>query len=198
VAEVLKLRLNVNFYYNVITVRSFILMILTALSFSTFSQERDFNTPEKALKTLFPDAQIEIRNVVLTKEQKEKIERIGKVPLNTRLISVYVVKKGGKEIAYGYVDIHRVRTHTESVLFVISPAGKIELVEILSFNEPLEYMADENWLALFRGKSLDKNILRLKRDIPNMTGATLTARAVTKAARRALAVWKVLFGGDRK
>ncbi len=175
--------------------RSLALLFLTALSLITFSQEREFNTPEKALRSLFPDAVIEVKNVVLTKEQKEKIERLGKVPLESRLISIYLVKKGGKVIAYGYVDVHRVRTHTESVLFVINPKGEMELVEVLSFNEPLEYMADENWLALFRGKSLGKDMVRLRRDIPNMTGATITARALTKAARRALAVWKVLFEG---
>ncbi len=175
--------------------RSLALLFLTALSLITFSQEREFNTPEKALSTLFPNAVIEVKNVVLTKEQKEKIERLGKVPLESRLISIYLVKRGGRVIAYGYVDVHRVRTHTESVLFVINPKGEMELVEVLSFNEPLEYMADENWLALFKGKSLGKDMVRLRRDIPNMTGATITARALTKAARRALAVWKVLFEG---
>ncbi len=175
--------------------RSLALLFLTALSLITFSQEREFNTPEKALRTLFPNAVIEVKNVVLTKEQKEKIERLGKVPLESRLISIYLVKRGGRVIAYGYVDVHRVRTHTESVLFVINPKGEMELVEVLSFNEPLEYMADENWLALFKGKSLGKDMVRLRRDIPNMTGATITARALTKAARRALAVWKVLFEG---
>ena len=178
--------------------RKFIVLLLTALGLFSFSQERDFNTPERALKALFPGAEVEVRNIVITKDQRDRIEKIAKVPLETRLISVYLVKKEGKVIAYGYVDVHRVRTHNESVLFVINPKGEIELVEVLSFNEPLEYMADENWLNLFKGKSLDRNALRLRRDIPNMTGATLTARAITKAARRALAVWKVLFEGKER
>ena len=174
--------------------RCFFLSLLLALALVTFSQERDFNTPEGSLKALYPGAKIEVKNIALTREQKEKVEKIGRVPLDSRLISIYLVKRGSKVVAYGYVDVHRVRTHNESVLFVISPQGRIEAVEILSFNEPLEYMADENWLLLFKGKSLDKDKLRLNRDIPNMTGATLTARAITKAVRRALAVWKVLFG----
>ncbi|WP_457601303.1 FMN-binding protein [Hydrogenivirga sp.] len=175
--------------------RTLVLALTVALTLVGFSLERDFNTPERALKTLFPDATVEVKNVVITREQKERIEKIGRVPLESRLISIYLVKREGKVMAYGYVDVHRVRTHTESVLFVINPKGEIELVEVMSFNEPLEYMADENWLALFKGKSLGKDSVRLKRDIPNMTGATLTARAITRAARRALAIWKVLFEG---
>ncbi len=178
--------------------RVLLFTLVLALSFVSFSLERDFNTPENALKALYPGAEIQIKNIVLKKEQKERAERIAGVPIGSRLVSIYMVKKKGKVVAYGYVDVHRVRTHNESVLFVINPKGEIELVEVLSFNEPLEYMADEDWLALFKGRLLGKDKLRLGRDIPNMTGATLTARAITKAARRALALWKVLFGEGSK
>ncbi len=177
--------------------RRFALLILLALSITTFSLERDFNTPEKAMQAFFPGSEVVVKNIAISKEKKKEIEKIGRVPLDTRLISFYIAKKDGKVLGYGYVDTHRVRTHTESVLIVISPEGKVVGIEVLSFNEPLEYMADENWLALFKGKSLDKDMIRLKRDIPNMTGATLTARAITKATRRALAIWQVLFGSAK-
>ncbi len=173
--------------------RTIALIIVFALSLFSFSLERDFNTPEGALQSLYPGASVEVKNYILSREQQEKAKKIAKVPVDSRLVSFYLVKKEGKTVAYGYVDIHKVRTHPETVLFVINPQGKIEVIEILSFNEPLEYMADENWLALFKGKSLDNSPLRVNRDIPNMTGATLTARAITKASRRALALWKVLF-----
>ncbi|HIQ31132.1 MAG TPA: FMN-binding protein [Aquifex aeolicus] len=175
--------------------RSLILPLLLSLVLLSHSQEREFGTPERVLSTLYPSASVEVRNIILTKEQKEKVEKLAKVRMESRLVSFYFVKEGDRVVAYGYVDTHRVRTHTESVLFVISPQGSIELVEVLAFNEPLEYMAEENWLALFKGKTLPRDTLRLRRDIPNITGATLTARAITKAARRAVALWKVLFGG---
>ncbi len=174
-------------------VRLVFCLFLSALLFS-FSQERNFNTPEGVLKTLFPGAEVEVKNIVITEEQKRRIEKLARSPLDTRLISIYLVKVKGRVVAYGYVDTHRVRTHNESVLFVINPEGRMELVEVLSFNEPLEYMADKNWLALFKGM-LHPEDARLGRKVPNMTGATLTARAITRAATRALAIWKVLFGG---
>jgi Na+-translocating ferredoxin:NAD+ oxidoreductase RnfG subunit len=175
--------------------RCFLLFLLCALCFTTFSLERDFSTPEKAMLGFFPGTEVEVRNIIITRDQKEKIEKIARTPLRTRLISIYIAKKGNRVVGYGYVDVHRVRTHNESVLIAISPEGEVVGIEVLSFNEPLEYMADENWLALFKGKSLDKDQIRLGRDIPNMTGATLTARVITKATRRALAIWKVLYGG---
>jgi Na+-translocating ferredoxin:NAD+ oxidoreductase RnfG subunit len=165
------------------------LMLMTA-----FGGAKEFSAPEEVLAKLFPGSKVEIRNLILTEEQKLEVERRGRVKLDSRLVSFYLVKKDGKTIAYGYVDTHRVRTRSESVLFVINPSGEIELVEVLAFNEPLEYMADERWLSLFRGKALHRDQIRLKRDIPNITGSTLTARVITKAARKALALWSVLFG----
>ena len=176
--------------------RTLVFSLAMFLCAITFSYERDFSTPESSLKAMFPEAEVVVRNVVISKAKKEKIEKIAKSRLDTRLISVYIVQQGGNVIAYGYVDVHRVRTHNESVLFVIDTEGKLKAIEILSFNEPLEYMADDGWLSLFIDKSLDRDQLRLGRDIPNMTGATLTARAIVKASRRALAIWKVLFGGE--
>jgi len=149
-------------------VRLQISFLLLLILLSAFAGAREFSTPE-----------------------------LGRVRLDSRFVSFYLVRKGGKVIAYGYVDTHRVRTRSESVLFVINPSGELELVEVLAFNEPLEYMADESWLALFRGKVLGRDQIRLKRDIPNITGSTLTARVITRAARRALALWKVLFGAER-
>lgn len=168
-------------------------MLLTAM---IFAGERVLGTPEDVLKKLFPEAKVEVRNLILSVDQKRKIEDLAKVSLSSRLVSIYLVRKDNRVIAYGYVDTHRVRTRTESVLFVIGPEGRIELVEVLSFNEPPEYMADENWLALFRGRSLGKGSSSIRRNIPNMTGATLTARAIKKASLRAMAIWKVLFGGE--
>jgi len=107
-----------------------------------------------------------------------------------------IVKKDGKVLAYGYVDIHRVRTKPEAVLYIISPEGKIELVEVLAFHEPLEYIPPRNWLKLFEGKDINSP-LRVKKDIPNVTGATLTARAITKNAKKVLALWNVIFGGKK-
>ncbi|MEZ0360800.1 MAG: FMN-binding protein [Hydrogenobacter sp.] len=175
----------------------FMSMIFCFICFATDGTARDFKTPEQALKDAFPGAKIEVKNLILSKDQLEKIERLSGMKLGTRLISWYIAKKGNNVIGYAYIDSHTVRTHPEVVLYTITPDGKIDLIEVLSFNEPLEYMPDENWLRLFRGKELTPESLRLRKDIPNMTGATLTSRAITDNTRKVLAMWKVIFGGER-
>ncbi|MCS7084000.1 MAG: FMN-binding protein, partial [Aquificaceae bacterium] len=104
-----------------------------------------------------------------------------------------LVKKGGQIVAYAFVDIHRVRTQPEVILYCIRPDGKIDVIEVLAFYEPPEYSPEDKWLALFVGKQLEKDNLRLRKDIPNISGSTLTARAITDNARKVLALWQVLF-----
>ncbi len=171
-----------------------LLLILITLS---LAGSREFKKPEQALAQIYPGSQIEVKNIALTKEQIEQVEKLSGVKLRDRLVSWYIVKKAGQIVAYGYVDVHTVRTHSEVVLYTIKPNGSIDVIEVLAFNEPLEYMPEEEWLRLFAGKSLSKDSIRLKRDIPNITGATLTARAITDNTRKVLALWQVLFGGSK-
>ena len=175
----------------------FLSFFVFLFSFGTDISARDFNRPEKALSEIYPNSQVEVKNIILTPEQQSAIEKLSGVKLNTRLVSWYIVKRGGTLIAYAYVDTHIVRTHPEVVLYTITPEGKIDVIEVLAFNEPLEYMPEERWLKLFAGKQLNKDPIRLKRDIPNMTGAALTARAIADNTRKVLAMWQVLFGGQR-
>jgi len=62
--------------------------------------------------------------------------------------------------------------------------------EILAFFEPQDYQAGSNWIELFEDRTLDHG-LRVGKDIPNITGATITANSLSHAIRRVLAVFKV-------
>lgn len=149
--------------------------------------------PEKVLSEIYPNSKIEIKNIAISDSQVEKVKELSGIKIENRLVTFYLVKVNSKIKAYAYVDIHIVRTHPEVVLYVLNERGEIELIQILSFKEPPEYMADDNWLRYLKGKTIGKDLLRLRRDVPNMTGATLTAKAITDNARKIIALWKVIF-----
>jgi len=86
---------------------------------------------------------------------------------------------------------HVVRTETETLMILVGAAGAIARIEVLSFTEPEEYLPREHWYGQFPGKRLDDE-LAVKRGIRPVSGATLTARATTQAARRILALHQVL------
>lgn len=170
------------------------IFLILFLSFSSLALV--LKLPESAVKDAFPEAtNIEIKNIVLTEEQIKKAESIYKKRIDDRLVSFYVGKKGEEILGYAVIDTHIVRTKPETFMVVIGPNGEVRSIEIIAFYEPMEYMPTEKWLNLFNGINLNSG-LRVKRDIPNITGATLSAIAITEGVRKILAIHKVLFGNS--
>ena len=76
-------------------------------------------------------------------------------------------------------------------MVLVDPAGAVARVEVLSFQEPEDYLPLPQWYAQFPGRPLDAE-LSLKRGIRPVAGATLTTNATTDAVRRVLALHRVL------
>ncbi len=175
----------------ILETKNFLLTIfLSIIAFNLFSFET--RKPEKTLSEVFPDAKIEVKNIILSEEKKARAEKLSGLKIETRLVSIYIARKDNNVVGYAIIDTHTVRTMPETVLYVITPEGKIDIIEVLAFREPLEYLPDERWLDIFKGKSLEKDKIRVRRDIPNVTGATLTSRAIADNARKVLAIWEVV------
>lgn len=166
-----------------------LLMFLFSVSYS-FEPKR----PEKALQEIYPGGKVEVKTIPVTKDDIKSLEKQYGLKVDPGLADFYIVKKDGKVIAYGYVDVHIVRTKPEMVLYTITPDGKIDVVQVLAFQEPLDYLPDESWFKQFHGR--DENSVRFKKDISNVSGATLTARAAAENARKALLLWRYFFGNQ--
>ena len=149
-------------------------------------------TPEEALKLAFPGAAVERKTAYLTEAQQKAAQKLsGDEDLPSALVAYWVGTKDGRVVGTAYFDTHTVRTMPETIMVVVDPAGAIARIEVLSFSEPEEYMPKPHWYEQFQGKPLDDE-LSMKRGIRAVTGATLTARATTDAARRVLALHRVL------
>jgi hypothetical protein len=150
-------------------------------------------TSQEALALAFPGARLVRKEHILSESQADRIRVIGQVDLTSRWIVAYEAWRDGHLVGVGLFDTHRVRTLNETLLVAISPEGRILRVEAVVFREPAEYMAKEAWVKQFEGKGLDPQ-LSLKGSIHPLAGATLTAHAMTDAARRCLALYRVLYG----
>lgn len=151
-------------------------------------------TQDEALKLAFPDATaIERRTAYLGEQELAEAQALAGRGVEVRqgVVSYYVARRGTRPLGVAYFDVHRVRTLPEVVMIVVTPRATVARIEILKFSEPPEYRAPEGWLDLFHGKPLT-GAVSTKRGIPNITGATLTADAVTDAVRRVLALHRVI------
>ncbi len=156
-----------------------------------------FLTQEEALKLAFPGASVERRTAFLTEAESKDVAALSGGPAPSALAVAYVATKDGRLAGTAYFDTHVVRTLPETLMVVVTPAGTIGRVEVLSFSEPEDYLPREHWYAQFPGRALDEE-LSLKRGIRPVSGATLTARATAEAARRVLALHRVLSRRGQK
>jgi hypothetical protein len=73
----------------------------------------------------------------------------------------------------------------------LMPDGRVKAIDVLSFDEPEDYLPGERWFRQFEGRALDDE-LSLKGSIRGVTGATLSSRSITAAVRRILAIHRLL------
>ena len=145
----------------------------------------------EALQLIFPEADsIEPEAIFLTSAQAARVEELARSPLESPLLTVHVGRKGDETLGYAFLDIHVVRTQPEALFVVLTPEGAVDSVLIVAFHEPQEYMPSDRWQAQFPGRTLTPD-LQVRRAIAPISGATLSAHAMTDAVRRALAVYQV-------
>lgn len=153
-------------------------------------------TPQEALALAFPGAQLTRREHVLTEAQAGRVQALARTELPSRWIVAYEARKEGRFLGVGFFDTHRVRTLNETLMVAVSDQGRILRVEAVVFHEPQDYLAKPAWVGQFQGRALDDR-LTLKGEIRPLSGATLTANAMTDAARRCLALDQVLYRGAK-
>jgi uncharacterized protein with FMN-binding domain len=145
-------------------------------------------TQEEALDRAFPSPQTRQRHTLyLDVGEAKRVEALAGSAPQRAVVPYYVGMLEGRITGYAYFDTHIVRTLQETVVVRLSPGGRIEAIEVISFDEPEDYLPRERWLHQFDGHRLDDG-LSLKGEIRALTGATLSSRAVTAAVRRILAI----------
>ena len=151
-------------------------------------------TPEEALKLAFPGCEIQRETAYLTEAEVASAGELAGTAIASAVVHPYRARRtqGASEpCGTAYFDTHRVRTLAETVMVAIDPAGGVLRIEVLAFDEPPDYLPRREWYAQFGGHRLAPET-ELGRGIRPVTGATLTARVTTDAARRALAVHALL------
>jgi hypothetical protein len=148
-------------------------------------------TVEEALALAFPDAEIARRTVFLTPQQLARAEALAGQKPSSAIVHPYVATKDRAVVGTAYFDSHVVRTLAETVMVTVDAEGRLGRIEVLSFDEPPDYLPRVEWYRQFDGKPLDRE-LELRRSIRPVAGATLTARATTDAARRVLALHQAI------
>jgi len=176
------------------------LFILAAFLFSIVktSFPQVLQTKQAIFETVFSaDTEIERNTIFLTEAQVQQIEKLAKSKVESKMVNYYIGKSNSELQGYVFFDTHIIRTMPETFVVVINPDGDIDLVEILAFYEPKDYLPPKKWLKLFNGKSLSDD-MRIKREIPNISGATISTNTITSGIRRILATFQVAVRHEKE
>ena len=169
--------------------------IYTLLLFALPLSAKILISPIDAMKSTYGyNSTITKKNILLSKSQAKLIEKNSKQKLSSKIFRIFKATKDNKLIGYGVLINKKVRSKNTVVLYFISEDSILKSIEIIAFNEPLEYLPSKNWNSQFKDISTN-TMLKSSKDIPTITGATLSARAITNGSRIAFAIYNEMLEG---
>lgn len=145
-------------------------------------------TRDQALAAAFPGARIERRSVVLDERQAAAVQRRAQARLASRVHGAYVATRNDTLLGVAFFDTRTVRTMPGVFMTVVAPDTTVARVDVLAFHEPHDYLPPGRWLAQLDGRS-EAGGLRPRRDLRNISGASLTAQSVAETVRLSLAIY---------
>ncbi|MFI5362251.1 MAG: FMN-binding protein [Elusimicrobiota bacterium] len=153
------------------------------------ARAKSFQTQQQAIAAAFESLPVERKTLFLTKEQAGRIETLSRTKVSSRVVAYYV-SRGPKGVAgVAFFDRQIVRDLPVTFMVAVKPTGEVDRVEILSFDEPLDYLPPLRWLQLYKTRRLSDD-LAIGRGIPHITGASLSSQAMNDGVRRALATFE--------
>lgn len=169
--------------------RLFILICSVWLGYVQPSWGIVFKTLPQALSDVRSfSLQAEKKTLFLDQHQVQIIEAEIHDKLNSQMIGrIYLRDAKNKNVATAYIDTHKIRKETQTIMIVMGVNGMVEKIEVLSFNEPPGYEASDTWLNQFHDLEQAKAMSKYASVLPE-SGSTLTSDAIVKAVQKIVAI----------
>jgi len=168
-----------------------ILIILAMISSLSLAQIL-ISPLDAMLETYSQSAMIKKKNTILTKDKAKLVQKKAKVKLKSKIFKYFIAKIDRKVVGYGILVSRKVRSKNAVTMYFIDVNGMSKGIEIIAFNEPLEFMASKKWTTQFNNVPYTKK-LKINNDVTSITGATLTARSLVDGSRIASAFFEVML-----
>lgn len=162
------------------------------------AQTTVFLSPTEAIKLIFQDSQeVYQEKKTLDADLQRKAQEILGYTVPETTLNFYVGKTNGKVDGYALIDHQVGKVMPITFITRINPEGKVEDVEIMVYRESHGgEVKSKRFLNQFKDKTWESPI-QIQRDIVNISGATLSSRALTVGVKRALVLWKLFYEPDQ-
>jgi hypothetical protein len=152
----------------------------------------EYLSVEAAQKALFPQADTFTEVVLsLSAAQRDEVAKLAGPQPPHRSLRVWKAMHGGELAGYVFVDEVIGREDFITYAAGIDAAGSLGALEVLAYRESHggEIRSDA-WRRQFAGRD-GLGQLRIRADIKNIAGATLSCEHVTEGVRWIVALWQV-------
>ncbi len=168
------------------------LLLVPALCIVAPAYAQHYLSVEQAQRALFPTASRFVAMPVLLNEaQRDRIEEKSGVRQRWESQEVWRAERDGQLLGWFIVD--KVVGKHEFITYAaaLAPDGQVLGIEVMTYLETYgDQIRDAQWRRNLVGKS-SADAFKLGKDIPNISGATLSCRNVSNGVKRLLALQEV-------
>ncbi|MAD23657.1 MAG: FMN-binding protein [Verrucomicrobiales bacterium] len=146
------------------------------------------NTPQ-AQKALWGDVKMTAIPLTLSSQQAKLIKTASKVRVRHKNLKIWKTESGGWFIVDNVIGKH------ENIDYAVAltEKGKVKGIEIMVYRETYGHqIMNPKWRAQFNGRG-HESILKLDKQIKNISGATLSCRHITDGINRLVQTWKIVI-----
>jgi hypothetical protein len=142
---------------------------------------------DEAQQRLFPGQKLTPSPVFLSDAQRDKMRELSSVREPFKSERIWRSSDGGWFIIDEVLGKHEMVKYALAIL----PNGSIKGIEIMEYVESYGYeVADAAWRVQFVGKT-SAAPLKLKHDIQNLSGATLSCKHLTDGVKRLMVMFEL-------
>lgn len=157
--------------------------ILTTTPIVTYAET--YLSADQAQKILWQSAVMKPFDIELNSEQIRSIESSSGTRVSNKKLKASKTADGGWFILDSVIGKHE----NIDIAVALTKDGKVKGIEILTYRETYGHQVrGPKWLAQFFGKD-HTEILKLDKQIKNISGATLSCRHITDAVNRLTHTW---------
>ena len=154
-------------------------------SYSPYVYAETYLTVDQAKVALWQQQAMEYAPVTLTKDQMKSIAKASQTRVSNKKLKAWKVSDGGWFIVDQVVGKHEMI----DIAVALTKDGKIKGLEVLQYRETYgDEIRHPKWLAQFLGRGTEE-VLKLDKQIKNISGATLSCRHVTDGVNRWVHTW---------
>ena len=147
---------------------------------------KTYMTVDQAKVALWGDTPLQKIAVTLTPTEMKSIKKVSKVRVRNAEMNVWKTPDGGWFILDQVIGKHE----NIDLTVALDNQGRVTGIELIEYRESYGYeIENPQWMAQFFGVGAP-TVLKLGRDVKNISGATLSCRHITDGINRLTQTWE--------